>query len=334
MNRCTRLSGVILAVLLLGALAPLPADAAVAEVRMVSVRKEVVGSRPNADGSFTIVYDVTVINRGRGQATYDLVDEPRFGTDVTVDAGSAIDLSGETFNVWDGTTETTVVTGRRIEPRARHTYRVAVAATPGPTATGRASDCVMDAGETGTGFQNTATATDTVTGVTATNQACTPIPELTVVKIVQPGSPEPNPDGSWTVGYRIDVVNPGATPVSYDLDDAMNYGSGVSTDMTWVKNTVPGDVITNPDWDGSMFTSVVTGVDIAPGETHSYLTTGLATVDPAAPSTAADCTLGPGESGTGFLSTATLFASGWSKRAEACVEAPNVVIARAAHERV
>jgi len=82
MNRCTRLSGVIVAVLLLGA--PLPADAAVAEVRMVSVRKEVVGSRPNANGSFTIVYDVTVINRGKGPSTYDLVDEPqpRLGNDA------------------------------------------------------------------------------------------------------------------------------------------------------------------------------------------------------------------------------------------------------------
>ncbi|GLZ30111.1 hypothetical protein Lesp02_23010 [Lentzea sp. NBRC 105346] len=287
------------------------------ESRVVSLSKNVVSTTPNADGSFTIVYDVTVTGAGSAPSTYDLSDELRFGAGVTVQATDVIDLSGDTVNVgWNGGTTTSVVTGVSIDPGESDVYRMTVTATPGPATTGAATDCATDTGETGTGFRNTATVTGTGGEVTA--QACAPIPRLVLKKLVRPL--QHNGDGTYTVTYRIDVVNLGSAPATYDLTEALRFGTGLSATGT--------TLAANPAWDGGSTPAVVTGRDIQPDETHTYFATVVATVDPATAAAATDCTLDSGETGTGFLGTATLTSAGQILTKDACVAAPNVVITK------
>lgn len=299
------------------------------ESRVVSLSKNVVSRTPNADGSFTLVYDLAVTGGGSEPSTYDLADELRFGAGVTVHATSAVDLSGETVNVgWDGRDHTSVVTGVSIAPGETDTYRLTVNASPGPATTGAATDCATDDGETGTGFRNTAAVTGS--GGTETAQACSPIPRLSLTKTVLPGSPKHNGDGTYTVEYRIDVVNSGATSVTYDLADALSFGSGLSAGVVSVANIAPGTVPVSPGWDGRGSTSVASGVDIEPGDTHTYVATAVTSVDPAAAGGATDCVVADGESGTGFLGTATVTGDGHSQHADACVEAPNLAVTKQA----
>lgn len=287
---------------------------------VVSVREETVGTTPNADGSFTIIYDITITGGGSAPSTYDLSDSLEFGAGVTVNAASALDLSGSTAAVgWDGVGETSVVSGVSIAPGASHTYRLTVTATPSAATTGAATDCSLDAGETGTGFR--ATATTIGTGGTSRATACAPIPRLTL-REVRTGTPKPNGDGTYTVVYRIDVENSGPAAVTYDLAHALHYGKGLSVESASSPNTTT--------WNGTTSTVLASNVDISSGGRHTYVTTVRASVDSQAAAAATDCTTEGGETGTGFSGTATLTGNGQAQQLDACAEAPNLVVGKQA----
>ncbi|GAB2834491.1 DUF7927 domain-containing protein [Lentzea nigeriaca] len=204
-----------------------------AELRssVVSVSNKVLSSAPNSDGSFTLVYDVTVTGGGSAPSTYDLSDTLRFGAGVTVNAASALDLSGSTVTSgWNGVGETSVVSGAKIAPGASRTYRLTVTATPDATVVGAAADCSLAAGETGTGFRSTATVTGT--GGTRGATACEPVPQVILGKELPP---EPGGDlpGSSDVdtaprGWRAHVATPRVTDCTATEDEGRTWFPGIA----------------------------------------------------------------------------------------------------------
>ena len=289
-----------------------PTDAdACTELPTTEFDKQLVGTVANGDGTYTLTYELTVSREG-GEGTYDLRDELRYGDAVTIDSVAVSNTTpgGITTNPgFDGTTDTLVADDVLIQQGETHTYEVVVDSTVDPTAITYAnSDCEVGAAEDGSGFSNTASVE--IDGQTLESDACEPIAATTVIKTTT-GQPSPLGNGNYGIEYTIAVVSTGAAPDTYDLDDDLMYGDGITIVDASVANTSPGGIVTNPGWDGETDTSVVVGVPIAaaaPGDptVHVYTVQVEVTAPQGLDPAAADCTLEPGETGTGFLNTATV----------------------------
>ena len=271
------------------------------------------------DGTQSITYTVSVSNTGTADGTYDLDDTLRFGSGVTVVSSTVSNTTPGTIstsNTWDGLTDTRVVTGQVIQPATDHVYSVtAIVSTDPATSTTASSDCTLDQGETGTGLRNDAAMTES--GVPVTADACAPFAILTITKTVV-GEPVSDTLGNVVVEYDVTVINSGAANGAYDLTDMLRFGADVTVLAATVANTSPGSITTNVNWDGISDTTVVTGEPIAAGTTHVYRVSVTALVGIHASATDSDCTLDPGETGTGLSNTATLGDNGIGTDAAAC----------------
>lgn len=118
--------------------------------------------------------------------------------------------------------------------------------------------------------------------------------------------------GNWLVDYEIGVTNLAAAPSEYSLTDEFQFGDGYTVVGAPVATSIaPTGVATNAAFDGSsdqLIAPAAAGdplVPIAASATHTY--TVAVTVN--APGTssieAGDCTLGAGETGTGFRNEAS-----------------------------
>ncbi len=274
-------------------------------------------------GQYTAVYTITVTNAG-ADTTYALADSLRFGAAVSVlSASITVDQVGIIPSAtWNGLTDTAVVAAAPIAHAATHTYTVTVVATVDPaTATSTAGNCIIEGGETGTGFLNEASAT--AEGSTATDTGCgsVPDPQLTIAKSVTAG-PIDNGDGTSSLTYQIVVTNTADGPGRYDLDDQLHFGSGIAVVSVAVANSSPGSIPTNAGFDASTDTRIATAVAIAGRATHTYSVTVVANTLGLTTATAADCTVDAGETGTGFRNETTLTTGAGSQTANACEPAP------------
>ena len=119
-------------------------------------------------------------------------------------------------------------------------YAVVVRVDVDPaTATTASTDCTLAGGETGTGARNDASMT--TNGLTTTGTACADFPILAITKTLF-GSPVENGDGTTTIRYDVTVSNRGGGPGTYDLDDQLRFGTGVSIVSATVANTTPGTI--------------------------------------------------------------------------------------------
>jgi hypothetical protein len=289
----------------------------------ITITKSHVGTpTPEGDGSFTVTYDITVANSGTGGGVYDLTDTLAYGAGVTVDsAGVTNTVPGDltTNDAWNGTSDTTVVTAQPIAGISSHVFRVEVRATPPAdlAADPSAADCALGAGEDGTGLLNTATVTSN--GQDQDAEDCAPVPALDITKEVHEG-PTANGDGTTTLVYAITVDNPTAASSTYDLDDTLRFGEGVTVEAASVSNDQPGDLATNGGWNGVGDTSVTTGTDIDPLTSHVYLVTVTVSLDDETLTAASgDCELGGGEDGTGLRNDASVTWNGSADEDDRCV---------------
>lgn len=183
--------------------------------------KSVVSTSQNADGTWTIVYDVVVKNTGDITGSYDLSDEVRAEVAGAITVVSAI---ADGIPAWNGTSEQTLATGRTIAPGEanwqHYTITVVAAVAEGATGTD-ATRCAADGGTNG--FLNSATIT--VAGVDTEDTACSGPTQPTLTKqfvgAVAAGG------NDWTVSYVITVDNSaaGALPAYYTLSDAPGFAS-------------------------------------------------------------------------------------------------------------
>ncbi|MTG87845.1 DUF11 domain-containing protein [Cellulosimicrobium sp. BIT-GX5] len=306
--------------------------------------KALVSAAPAGDGTWEVVYDLTVGNVGGEATTYDLDDELLFAPVVTVDSVAVTGPEGVTVNAgFDGAADQRIATGVSIagmddEGYAPHVYRVTVVAhVPLSFAADDVDEdgtgspaCTVPAGSNTLqqGLNNAATLTDE-TGGTQTDTDCAPLPSIDVTKSTD-GDPVQGDDGSWTVRYAVTVTNDGGSAGVYDLTDRLRYGAGITVRSATVTAT-PEGVTASATWtgqgaEGDAANVVAADVDLAPGATHVYRVEVVAAVDPGrADATTFACPApGSGEAG-GFANTAGVGHNDLTDAADACAAPPEPV---------
>ena len=182
----------------------------------------------NADGTYTLAYDVDVTNAGALATTYTLTDRFAFAAGVVVRGVQVSNVTPGDVALtpgFDGAAQPVVSTST-IAAGATHRFRITVTADTSAVSSVTALDCTLDDGETGTGFLNRAT-------VNPTAEACAPIPDLahvTVTKAVDRATVLISSSGRTRLTYTITV---------------RNAGPGTARDVV-VLDTLPGGVVPLP----------------------------------------------------------------------------------------
>lgn len=226
------------------------------------VEKEVASATQDADGDWTVVYDV-VVTQPDGDANpedlsafYDLTDDLDYGdglvpTAATWRSDRDGDPSGSFTQDEDGDWSAVLADDAVIEAGDVHTYTVTVTAEVDPVAIEEDSwSCTVEGDGPG-GFLNKVELTSE--GWTSTDDACTSpvLPELDKSDAVVTSTA----DGASTLTYTVTVTNPSTDDAQHD-----------ETPLPWVRLTESPAAITGAD--------VVTGWSVvAVGDTPSPTTT-------------------------------------------------------------
>lgn len=268
------------------------------------VDKQVTSVVSNANGTWTITYNVVVTNPSKFVGiTYNLSDTLAFGGGITPVA-TAKDPGGNTIAGWNGIGSTTLATGVSLAKQTSHTYTITAIAT---LANGISpANLVCPTADTGSGgFMNRTTLT--VDTKTYKDQDCA-TPYIPTIAKAAVGTPTDNGDGTWTLKYTLTVKHPGVAgnpQVYYDLNDTPSFPAGVTIVSSLVDGTpIVGGVIAND-------------ATIAGGATKVYNVTTVIKV--AASVTAANLVC---DAGNGLKNTAVLTASGQTKDSSACQSIP------------
>jgi len=236
------------------------ACADVPDVPMPGVAKSVLSQEQQADGSWLVLYRIQVGNPSPSAiVAYDLEDEFAFGAGFTVVGAPTIVAApagvSATLNPdWDGDSDTTLVEDVLLPGGGTHTYTVrAVVDTGATTSVNPTADCVLDGGETGTGFTNTASVITSAADADAS--ACAEIYDPGVTKTVA-GLPVQQADGSWLVSYTMTVTNPSTLQLRYGLEDVLDFPAGATVTVESAASRAGGPAVV-ADWDGQTRTQLV-----------------------------------------------------------------------------
>ncbi|WP_152030967.1 VWA domain-containing protein [Agromyces aureus] len=279
----------------------------------------------DADGVWTIVYDVTVTGNEDFVSKYTLDDTLRFGPEVDVLSAT---WTGETSGEWPGpvggppTDETAklVPTDKVIGIAGVHEYTVTVtakvdkAAFTDPTT----NTCAFTEVDPNVGFLNEATLTSN--GISSSDTGCG-LPAQPKIEKSSVGDVTKVGD-HWEATYTVTVQNLSATQaLVYDLSDTPDFAGDVSiTD----REVTSSDVTVNPAWNGASSSDdvVVEDQELLGGATHTFTVVVSFTVDDVDGS---DELLCEGEDGKGLLNGATV-TSGDTYTDDACFDVPVVVL--------
>lgn len=142
---------------------------------------------------------------------------------------------------------------------------------------------------------------------------------LTFDKVVAPGSPVNNGDGTWTIEYDLTVTSGSNIPEDYDLEDELDFGAGILPTAAGV--TSNNGVTVNAGWDGVGDIVVATGATIPALGSHTYTVTVTAEVEAELDPDAADCQVADGE-GSGFLNAGSIEFWSGTDTDDACAALP------------
>ncbi|MDP3952576.1 LPXTG cell wall anchor domain-containing protein [Microbacterium sp.] len=296
--------------------------------------KALVSATPAGDGTWEVVYDLTVGNVGAEATTYDLDDEFLFAPVITVESvtvngpdGVAIDGSFDGENNQRIATDVSIP-GLDDEEYAPHVYRVtAITNVPlafeAPAVDGTGSPaCTAPSGGNFTeqGLNNAATLTDE-TGGQVSDTDCAGLPSIDIEKSVV-GEPVKGSDGAWTVTYEIVASNTGAAAGDYTLTDRLRYGAGITVTAATVTQAPDGVALaaawTGQGAEGADENIVATGaLDV--GGVHTYRVVVQATLDTkAADGTTLTCPAPGSDQPGGFANTAGVAHNDLTGSADAC----------------
>ncbi len=290
----------------------------------------------NADGTHTVQFSISVARDGSGPG-YDLSDTFTVGDGIAINTASASNtVPGGIVSLddWDADAGVlSIVEDQAIASGATHEYLVTLNVTiDGEEMTFEDSDCSLDAGETGTGFLNTAEIS--AGGASAQDDACVEATVLLIDKTVSSG-PEPMGDGEYEVVYQVETTNPYAGTAVYDLDDIMRYGEAVTiVGQPQAQAVTSGLTELESVWSaGTSTLRVQTDEPIAaaagPGEptVHTYSVTVRFTVAlDEVTFDNSDCSLTGSESGTGLLNEARLTVDEQETTDDACPQLPGAPV--------
>lgn len=301
--------------------------------------KTIASVGPIGDGQWEVVYNIEVENTENGQAEYSLVDELRFTDQVDIVSAQVTDSPDSVTladPAWDGQNNLDVVQGATLlgnehADYASHVYELTVVADvpmafqPPSEGDLEVTQCDAEGADTATAFNNTSTLTKP-DSTTEDDQACAPIPSISMDKSVSEAAAE-NPDGTWTLSYEINVTNDGHADGEYDLIDRLRFGEGVEVDSA-VVTQAPTGVTTSSAWtgegaEGDPQNVVASGITLEAGSTHTYVvevTSGFnhETVSPESLECPAP---GSGDRG-GFANTAAVSHNGHEAEDEVCDSPP------------
>lgn len=308
-----------------------------AEPTEATVAKTSTPATQNPDGTFTLVYALTVTGPSdapTGGLAYTLDDQFGFPAGVQVAAVDVTGPAGAPINpAFLGSGN--VLTGAdRIGANQVRTFTVTVTTNvPANSVTG--SDLACPPAGSG-GYANevslhsgtSATVLDTATACERAIALPTPL----IAKTVESSSVD-GVSGDWTIVYGITVTNPDAQYLtSYDLTDDLTYGAGIT--VVSAQATSP-DATVSGTWDGAADTTLASGIPLPASAVHHFTVTVVATppgVIDDANAADMDCRLDAGEAGTGFRNLASISSVATpAPVAEACEAAtdPSVVKATA-----
>jgi hypothetical protein len=217
------------------------------------------GPIANANGTWTISYNLAVTNSGAGAGTYALADALKFGTGITV-VSAAVTTSpvgaALATPAWNGSTNTTVVAARALAAGLTETYVATVVASAPGGVSPAAADCSLGAGETGTGLSNDATTT--ANGApSSTSSACAPVTNTINA-----------------VDDSFGKITGGGTTPSVLGNDTLNGAPATIASVTLTPGTSPNPgLLMNPD-------GTITINPTTPPGSYSYPYKVCSTVDP------------------------------------------------------
>lgn len=282
-----------------------------------TVTKNAANAAQQADGSWDVVYTITVANTSGVALTYDLSDTLGWDTDLAAGITSATATGpAGAITDWNGVGNTTLATAAQVAASSSDVYTVTVNVLVPVTATAADVECAPTP-VAGSGTFNSATLTSS--GQQSSDDDCTNIPVGAVEVAKDLVSAANQADGSWQVSYEITVTNNSDAATTYDLSDTLAFGGGIDVESaTWERSggTPSGEwVLPNTT------ATLATGALIAPGATHTYNVLATASIDPLGDTPAAlECTGVQGTDGGGFLNTAEITFPGGSDDASACGE--------------
>lgn len=275
----------------------------------------------NADGTWTISYDIAVTNPSTVAAIgYDLKDTPAFGGDISFVAVSASGPGGA-ISGWTGVAPSNVLaTGASLAANTTVHYTVVVTATVAKgafEATPNSTRCGTGTNPATGGFLNRAVLTSGGVDYRA-NDCVEPVVPSFAKSAAAATS---NANGTWDVTYTLTVTNPSkSTPLVYDLVDTLALAPGVVVEgvvVTAPAGVTVGDLPSKP--------IIVSGVRLAADTVDTYLVTLTVSVPPAVDPATLVCATGT--SGLGLFNSATLSSGNQELQDDACasLQLPSVV---------
>lgn len=309
-------------------LAEASACAPIAPLPTPTITKRVVQTSVDAgSGLWTLDYEVVVTNPSTEFSTvYTLDDALQFAADASIESAVMTSTDAPVSAGWNGRTQTVAVAGQSLPAGGSDVFAVTVvvdASAIDPESA--AADCRIDAGETGTGYRNLATATSGAASVFAV--ACEPATDPSVVKTTV-GAPTQNATtGVWTLVYEVAVTNRSTTSVvggiPYSVDDALDFPTGV--DVVSVTATSSEGAV-NGGFDGVDDTTLGSGsieaaIDDTTPAQHTFTVTVQFRVQ-AGIDTGLECST-TDETG-GLLNVAEITVGSRVSGATACAEVPEV----------
>ncbi len=264
----------------------------------------------NADGTWTVVYTVTVTNRSLyAGLVYDLADALRFGGSITASA-TATGPSPQAAS-WNGVGTTVLADDVALPKNSSHEYTVTAVASVPNGAAPAVTECPT--GDGPGGFLNAATLT--VSGTEYTDDACAEPVTPTISKTAD--SATANADGTWTVDYTITVANDHSIDLFFDLvdDPQATFPSGVSI--------VSGATTPATGWDGTTVTTIADDAVVPAHGSVQYEVSVVVAVAPDVTADALDCSTEDG----GLLNRASLTSGNQVLTDEDCasLESPTIV---------
>ncbi len=251
------------------------------EVGTPTVEKTVTGTTQNADGTWSVTYDINVTGDDSLASRYSLEDTLRFGAGATINSASWT-ASGDLSGAWTAPNEdrtAVLVTDKVLAAGATDTYKVTVVASLAEGSIGTpAMDCKPGEGEDGnTGFLNTVTLGNDGTTIGEDEACATPVAPTftkTAKELVQHNDADGNWDGTFDASYELKVTNPGTEGqvVDYSLTDTPQFADGVTIND---RQVVSDAGTANTDWNGNESTTdvVANQVSLKAGATHLYTVT-------------------------------------------------------------
>jgi uncharacterized repeat protein (TIGR01451 family) len=268
-----------------------------------------------ADGSYTVEFEIEANNMGDGPGFYNVIDTATPGMGITLNTATIAyqvgvgedDQSGMVVNTYPTLVTDEALAGQQFE---RWTLTMNFTVVP-PDVDPGTSGCDPRPGDPvpGTGFYNIISGSDTDPDP-VNDEDCDGLPDpiIDLSKTLVPDSLTLEGDGSYTVEFEIEANNIGDGPGFYDITDMATPGMGITLNTATIAYQVG---VGEDDQSGMVvntYPTLVTGEALAGQQFERWtLTMNFTVVPPDVDPGTSGCDPRPGdpEPGTGFYNVIT-----------------------------